>query len=241
MTLPKGVDHIHFETIDSTNLEARRRVRDCHAPIWITADEQTAGLGRRGRAWSTVSGNFAGSYLMPVTKPVQHQALYSFVAALGLYDACADVTGRAEAFTLKWPNDVLMNGAKIAGILLEAIGAPSHLVVGIGVNLRHDAEAGKLAEDAHPTASLGSDLDARGFLEVLSPHFQQYAARFQTEGFGPIRDAWLDRAAKRGEVITARLPNQEVTGVFRDVDNTGAMILENAEGRHTIAAGDVFF
>ena len=241
MALPAGVAHIHFETIESTNLEARRRAPDCIQPIWITADEQTAGIGRRGRAWSTQSGNFAGSYLMPVEGDMQTQALYSFVAALALFDACAKITGRPEAFSLKWPNDVLMHGAKVAGILLEALGTPTHLIIGIGVNLRHDAEASKLATDAHQTASLGSDLDAQGFLEFLAPAFEEHADRFRRKGFAPIRDTWLNRAAKRGELITARLPKTEITGVFEDIDETGAMILKNADGAHTIAAGDVFF
>ena len=116
LQLEGGQTHLHFGTIDSTNLEAKRRAADCDAPLWITADEQTAGIGRRGRAWSTAKGNFAGSLLLPVTEPAEKLAEYSFVAALALFDSFVDVTGRADEFTLKWPNDVLRGGAKIAGI-----------------------------------------------------------------------------------------------------------------------------
>ena len=233
--------HIHFDTIDSTNLEARRRAPECTAPIWITADEQTAGIGRRGRAWSTQSGNFAGTLLMPVDQPNDQLALYSFVAALALFDTVAEITKEPQRFSLKWPNDVLMDGKKLAGILLEAIGAPTHLIIGIGVNLRHGAEAEKLAPEAMEHAILGTDLTSQEVIKILAPAFEKRQHTFRDCGFAAIREAWLALAAKRGETITARLPNSEITGVFETIDETGALILTNAEGRHAIAAGDVFF
>ena len=242
MGLPAGLAHIHFDSIDSTNAEAQRQAAKATSPIWFTADEQTAGKGRRGRAWSTAHGNFAGTLLLPIQdEPIETLAEYSFVAALALYDACVAMTGEAAAFQLKWPNDVLMRGAKLAGILLETIGSPSHLAIGIGVNLRHDPEAQKLEADAMQVASLNQDMTATEFLEHLAPAFEKYRDLRKAQGFQAIRTAWLEKAAKRGETLRARLPNTEITGIFVDLDDQGALILENARGRHVIAAGDVFF
>jgi BirA family biotin operon repressor/biotin-[acetyl-CoA-carboxylase] ligase len=145
-------------------------------------------------------------------------ALRSFVASLALYDALVATTGRAEGFALKWPNDVLLNGGKLAGILLESAGSGaglSHFAIGIGVNLREAPEGSAVEPGALRPVSLLSEtgvaITPEAFLDLLAPAYARAEAQFVTYGFEPIRHAWLARAARLGK------------------------------GRHVIAAAEVFF
>ncbi len=140
-TWPAGIGREIHASLDSTNAEALRRAAAGEAgPLWIMARRQTAARGRRGRAWSAPEGNFGATLLL---RPPGDRALRSFVAALGLFDAMAMVTGRPELFALKWPNDVLLSGGKLAGILLEAVNGGA-LAIGLGVNLASAPEPGTL-------------------------------------------------------------------------------------------------
>lgn len=228
--------------------EAARRVTDAQGPTWITTDQQTAGRGRRGRAWVNPPGNFAGTLLMRPEGGPQLAALRSFVAALALHDAFIAATWRSESFALKWPNDVLLNGGKVAGILLESLGAGgqiSHLSIGVGVNLVAAPPRAQVEERALTPVDLMSEtgiaIDPEDFLLLLAPAFDRYERQLTTYGFAPIREAWLARAAKLGEVITARIGSEEVTGTFDTVDATGNLVLTTPKGRRAIAAADVFF
>lgn len=228
--------------------EAARRTTECAGPTWITTDRQTAGRGRRGRVWVNPQGNFAATLLMRPAGGPQLAALRSFVAALALYDAFVGATGRPECFALKWPNDVLLNGGKVAGILLESLGSGgqvSHLAIGVGVNLVVAPPAEMVEPGAVTPVSLLSETGARvtpdEFLDLLAPAFDRYERQLATYGFAPIREAWLARAAKLGEVITARTGSEEITGTFETVDATGNLVLTTPKGRRAIAAADVFF
>lgn len=243
---PEGVQRAVFAELDSSNAEALRRAAG--GAQWILALNQTAARGRRGRAWSQPAGNFGASLLLPVMGPPAAAALRSFVAALGLYDALVDATGRAELFALKWPNDVLLTGRKLAGILLETGGAlpgGTALVIGFGVNLRAVPDAAVLEPDAARPISLlegsGIDIKPEEFLDLLAPAVAHWEGRLQREGFAPVRSAWLGRAARLGEPITARLPGRSVSGRFETIDETGALVLGTAEGRVVLPAGDVYF
>jgi len=175
-------------------------------------------------------------------------ALRSFVAALALFDACVALTGRSVGFALKWPNDVLLNGGKLAGILLESSGqgaGVAHLSVGIGVNLVaappvEAVEAGAL-RPVSLLSETGIEVTAQEFLEALAPAFAGYEAQLVTYGFDPIRAAWLDRAARLGQRITARTGNSETTGRFETVDGRGNLVLMTAKGRVSIPAADIYF
>lgn len=237
---PAGVGRCVLAEIDSTNAEAARRAAHFNGPEWILALRQKAGRGRRGRVWHDPAGNFAASYLFRPELPPAQAALYSFVASLALYDALADATGRAEAFALKWPNDVLLHGAKLAGILLEASGP--YLAIGIGVNLaaHPDAEDGAL----RPVSLLGETglrLGAEDFLDLLAPTFARWQAQFTTYGFAHIRTAWLARAARLGEPIVARTVSDTHHGTFDGIDDTGALVLRTHQGVRAIPAADVYF
>ncbi len=233
---------------DSTNAEAARRMCDTVSPIWIHALRQTAARGRRGRRWVFPEGNFAATLLLRLSEPPATAALRGFVAGLALLDALVAITGHVGGFALKWPNDVLLNGGKLAGILLEGLGqgeASRYLAIGIGVNLA-EAPAGAEIEPgalrpvclAHET---GHAVTPAELLAALAPAYARWDRRFATEGFAPVRETWLTRAARLGRTVTARTPSEEINGVFETIDASGALVLRTPESRRTVAAADVFF
>lgn len=241
---PAGYRHVHFETIGSTNDEARKLAGAGEGwPIWITADEQTAGRGRRGRAWVSPKGNLMSTLLLNPRAPAAVCAQLSFVSALASAETVAHFAPNADV-KVKWPNDVLANGRKISGILLESAsagGEPYFLAIGIGINLAHfppDTEfpATSLAALSVRTPPVSETLGQ------LAAHFARWYEVWSGQGFVPVRDAWLARAANLGGRIRARLANEETSGVFEGIDETGALLLrETADRVRAIAAGEVFF
>lgn len=235
-------------SVDSTNAEAARRAPSMREPTWIIAEEQTGGRGRRGRAWSSPRGNFYATLVLHPQEPPEVIALRSFVAAVALRDACVTLTGLASAFALKWPNDVLLNGGKLAGILLESAGQGSrlgHLAIGIGVNLIAAPPQSQVEPGAVRPVSLLGETGLRvtpdAFLDVLGPAYARWEAIFQTQGFAPVRHAWLAHAAKLGEVIRARTGVATREGIFETIDATGALVLRTSEAALAIPAAEVFF
>lgn len=243
--LPGGVRAEILETIDSTNLEARRRIGSGDTgPVWITARRQTAGRGRQGRAWESPEGSFAATYLTRSDLSPAETALTGYVAALAVADALGTLAATADV-SLKWPNDVLLNGAKISGILLEsqpgAPRSPFPLMVGIGINLA-DAPPQHLTRWRATSilAETGHTPTVEETLVALAESFEHWRARFLADGFPPIRDAWIARAAHLGAQIEVRQDNETLTGLFTDLDGDGALVLQVGARRYTILAGDVF-
>lgn len=245
---PEGVARHVLGRVDSTMTEASRLAPNLSGPAWVFAKEQTAGRGRRGRDWRMPAGNFAATYVFrpPVTPPTA--ALYSFVAALALDAALARIAGPHARLSIKWPNDVLLNGGKVAGILLESIGTGGivgHLAIGIGVNLVEAPPAAMLEPGAVKAVSLagetGVTIAPEDFLPLLAQEFERLARQFETYGFAPIRQAWLSRAARLGTRITARTGAATYEGVFDTIDETGALILRDETGARAIAAAEIFF
>ncbi|MBI3676561.1 MAG: biotin--[acetyl-CoA-carboxylase] ligase [Proteobacteria bacterium] len=241
---PEGYALKHFDVIDSTNEEARRMAAaGAKAPVWIAADRQTAGRGRRGRAWDSPSGNLAATVLIDPGKPVAQCAQLSFAAALAVSDTVS-VYAPHHDVQVKWPNDVLADGRKIAGILLESASSgavPQWLAIGIGVNLAQHP-----TDTEFPATSLSAlrvaAPSARDALTQLAASFAKWYDIWRAKGFSPIRDTWLSRAAMLGSRIRARLTNEETTGVFEGIDDSGALILRESAGKsRVIAAGEVFF
>lgn len=247
---PSGVARRVLTETDSTMAEAARRAaHGLPGPEWTLALHQTAARGRRGRPWAMPPGNFAASLLMrPDCRPAE-AALRSFVAALALREALLAAGVDPADVALKWPNDVLLRGGKLAGILLEAQGdgqgGVAHLIVGVGVNLAAAPEPTELEPGALSPVSLrgatGIGIAPEPFLDLLGAAFDRLDRQLATHGFAPIRAAWLEAAARLGQPITARLPNETLTGTFRDVDETGNLVLETANGRRPIAAAEIFF
>lgn len=248
MGWPQDYGRVILPEIDSTNAEALRRAQEMAGPTWVFAHRQTRGRGRRGRAWADPAGNFAASLLLRPASGPEHAALYSFVASLALFEACSALTGTPQRFSLKWPNDVLLDGGKLAGILLESSATARDglvLVIGIGVNLAHAPEGGQLEGGALRPVALAAEtgllMPAEAFLGELAQHFASFDRQFQQAGFAPIRTAWLQRAARLGQVITARTMRDSFTGTFETIDETGNLVLHTAQGRQAIAAADVFW
>ncbi len=259
---PVGYGRIILPEVDSTLNEASRQAPSLAGPTWILAHRQTAGRGRRGRAWVDPVGNFAATLVMRPEGGPERAALRSFIAALALYDAVCDccpgldpgpsgnnserprIKSGAARIALKWPNDVLLNGGKLAGILLES-NSTGTLSIGVGVNLLNAPDATQIEERAVPPVSLlsetGVDVTPEDFLNALAPAFARYETQFNAYGFAPIRTAWLDRAARLGQVITARMGTTEQTGTFETVDDSGALILRTNQGLQAIPAGEVHF
>ncbi|MFY0616868.1 biotin--[acetyl-CoA-carboxylase] ligase [Shimia sp.] len=246
---PEGYGRRILAEVDSTNAEAARIAPELAGPEWILGLRQTQGRGRRGRAWIDPLGNFAATLVMRPTESPDQVALRSFVTSLALYDAFGTVTGRTDGLSLKWPNDVLLNGGKVAGILLESAGmvggVVSHIAIGIGVNLAHAPDAAVVEKHATRPVSLLSETGAlvqpEEFLEALASAYARWETQFVTYGFEPIRSAWMSRAARIGEVITARTTRDETTGTFETVDSKGNLVLKTAKGRVAIPAADIFF
>jgi BirA family biotin operon repressor/biotin-[acetyl-CoA-carboxylase] ligase len=240
---PDGYGLATFDEIDSTNAEARRRaVAGESGPLWIAAARQSAGRGRRGRTWISPPGNLAATLLLRPEKAAGECAQLSFVAAIAAADMIAAHTGDVA---VKWPNDVLAGGRKIAGILLEAETAQGTatpwLAIGIGVNLAHFPPGTEFP--ATSLAALGATPPPpREALTALAANLAKWYDIWRADGFAPIRDAWLARAGGLGARIRARLQNEEASGVFEGLDETGALLLNQGHGRvRTIAAGEVFF
>lgn len=243
---PQGVARILLDSVDSTNAYATRLAPI--APTWIMAAEQTGGRGRRGRPWRSPRGNFYATLALQPTESADLVALRSFAAALALRQACAGLMGMDAGLALKWPNDVLLNGGKLAGILLESSGAGpriTQLSIGIGVNLIAAPSPDQVEPGAVAPVSLLSETGIRvtpeTFLTALARAYARWEARFQAEGFAPLRAEWLAHAARLGETITARTGTDNLQGVFDGIDEDGALILTTAHGRRAIPAAEIFF
>lgn len=234
-----------YAELDSTNAEARRRAEAGAAgPVWISAGLQTAGRGRRGRAWSTATGNLAATLLTLTDRPPAEAAQLSFVAALAACDL-ADTCLGVGAARLKWPNDVLVHGRKAVGILVES-GARADgrlwLAVGIGVNLKHAPMDTERPATAFAEHMAGPPPEPLAALEVLADAFERWRSAWAVQGFAPIAADWTARASGLGQRCEARLPNRTLSGVAEGLDNDGALRLRLDDGAlERITAGDVFF
>lgn len=252
-SLPAGVDHLNFEEIDSTNSEARRRAEQAQkdgapiTPLWITAKRQTAGRGRQGRVWSSGQGqNFAGTLLIDPACDPSSAANLSFVTAIAVHEAvCAIADDAALQIQLKWPNDVLVNGAKISGILLEsasgADGTIPWLAIGIGINLAEHPEG--TPYPATSFAALNKSVPApEAMLSALAHSFDKWLSVWRVDGFGPVRSRWLEVARGLYGPIRVRFAEQEFHGTFQGLDHDGALMLRLDDGTEKlVTAGDVFF
>ncbi|WP_342075279.1 biotin--[acetyl-CoA-carboxylase] ligase [Yoonia sp. SS1-5] len=242
---PEGYARVVLDSVDSTMSEAARRADSITKPTWIMAKTQTAARGRRGRPWVVPSGNLNATLVFNPGATPAEAAKRSFLAANALYQALA-IYVPAEKLALKWPNDVLLSGGKVAGILLESSGQGPFvdwLSVGIGVNLRHVPEGVTEASFA-PTSLMaagGWEVDPEDFLTILADAYATQEDKLRHFGFERIRDDWLANAARLGDVITARTGTKDVTGIFDTIDKDGNLVLITGTGPCAIAAADVFF
>ena len=243
--LPKGYQLRHLAEVDSTNEEARRMAAAHETvPTWILADSQTAGRGRRGRAWQSPVGNLMTTLYLPISFDAVKAGQLAFVAGLALERTVSALIGERAQASLKWPNDVLVHGKKASGILLESAMRDNKidwLAIGLGLNLAHHPD-----DTPYPATSLAAYMDTPAnnlaALEILARAFDEVFRQWRNGGFGPVLQAWRSVAHGLGGPIVATLENEQFEGIFKDIDEKGALILQTAAGDTiTIDAGDVFF
>jgi BirA family biotin operon repressor/biotin-[acetyl-CoA-carboxylase] ligase len=242
-----GYRREHHDSLTSTNARALDAARaGAGGRLWVTAGEQTAGRGRRGRNWTTGAGNLAASLLLIDPAPRSLAPTVSFVAAVALHQAVVDLVGpaAAERLTLKWPNDLLLDRTKVAGILIEGEGLAAGafaVVIGIGVNcISHpDIGGGQAAGDL---AGHGLPVDAETLFGRLTMRMDEELRLWDRgRGFAAVREAWLARAIGVGEPIRVNLADGPVAGRFESLDAEGRLVLLRADGRRqSVGAGDVF-
>lgn len=235
-----------FSSIGSTNAQALQEAQQGAAgSVWYVTKDQRSGRGRRGRQWSTQQGNLAATLLLIHDYPLELAATLSFVAGLSLVEAIESLLPDTDMnFQLKWPNDVLADGAKLSGILLESAllkDGRKALVIGIGVNVLHKPEGVPYA-----VTSLCQAGYTQGAEQVLAALAERFAENFALwnggQGMDDIRNAWLKRAARLGEVIRVQNGEDVIEGVFTSIDAEGHLILSLPQGRkQVISAGDIFF
>jgi BirA family biotin operon repressor/biotin-[acetyl-CoA-carboxylase] ligase len=231
-----------LDRVDSTNTEALRRTSAGErGPLWIVARQQTAGRGRRGRAWISAPGNLHTTLLLTDPSPPAAAPQLGFVASLAIHDAAsAAAPALATSLALKWPNDLLCRGRKVAGILVEGEGAPIAVAIGIGMNCRHHPEGTEYP--ATDFAAHGIAVTADALFDALAIAMQERLAQWNRgNSFMVIRGAWLARASGLGEHLRVRLAGRETSGSFESIDETGRLMLRHGNGSlEAIAAGEVF-
>ncbi|MEM8935590.1 MAG: biotin--[acetyl-CoA-carboxylase] ligase [Pseudomonadota bacterium] len=240
--LSSGAALTVFDEIASTNQEAKKRIEEgARGPEWVLARRQTQGYGRRGRAWEQATGDFSATLLLTPSAPVSRFGELAFVVALAV-GAAIEVETAPRAVTLKWPNDVLVEGAKAAGILIETAQHADgvSLAIGIGVNIISVPD-----DVAYPATCISSPdappISPEVLLKRIDSHLFAYLKRWERDGFAPIRSAWMERAAGIGEPATVNLPAESLEGVIEGIDEHGALLLRLGDETRIIAAADVFF
>jgi BirA family biotin operon repressor/biotin-[acetyl-CoA-carboxylase] ligase len=243
-----------FDQVGSTNTEAMARARNSDGgAIWFVTTEQTAGKGRRQRAWIAPRGNLASSVLEIIDVPPATAATLGFAAGLSIATALQAVSVEANLrragadpmkFLLKWPNDVLVEKQKLVGISLEAeAAADSRLAVVVGIGTNVVAAPTGTPTPATSLAALGVHVGAEELFSVLSDAWVEFRGIWDNgRGFAEIRRLWLERAAGLGEPVAIQTGNATIAGTFETIDETGCLIVRTADGKHLpIAAGEVYF
>jgi BirA family biotin operon repressor/biotin-[acetyl-CoA-carboxylase] ligase len=242
--LPAGWKLMAFETLDSTNSALARLVEsgaELTEGTLMWAGAQTGGRGRSGRTWESPAGNVYASYLIEAPARSADAPQLGFVAARAVADTILDLPRHNTAppkVTCKWPNDVLVEGAKVAGILPEMAGR--WIILGIGVNLKAVA----VANPTYPVTALSDhhiDSTAAHVLTVLSRFLAAGLATWREKGFTATREAWLEMGPEIGSPVSVNPGKGIITGTFGGLDTDGALILDSAGGRQRVLAGDVLF
>ena len=226
----------HHDQIGSTNDEARRLALEGapHGTV-IHADEQIAGRGRLSHTWFSPPGNLYLSVVLRTGQPASRCSELSFLAALAVADTVETLLPRQIRAMLKWPNDVLVNGAKIAGILLEQVDDAT--IMGVGLNVL-EAPSNTAYKTTTVVANAGiATVD--GARDILLDRLAYHLSSWQTNGFPPIREQWLNRSYPIGAAIRANAGGQPVAGHFAGLDDDGALLLDTNQGRQRIVAGEV--
>ncbi|MGL4489120.1 MAG: biotin--[acetyl-CoA-carboxylase] ligase [Rhizobiaceae bacterium] len=240
-----GWRHRHLDETGSTNTDCLSAAKAGDAgDLWITAGRQLSGRGRLGRQWVSEPGNLYASALLIDAAPTVRLGTLPFVCALALYATLADLPGLAsDRIKIKWPNDILIDGAKISGLLIESEATPTGTAIacGFGINIAHHPD-----NALYPTtdlASLGLTVSPPTLFSALATNFAAMLNVWDRgKGFAKIREEWLRHAKGIGEAITINLSSGRLEGTFVDIDAQGCLVFRGAMGEEQIiSAGDVFF
>lgn len=230
----------------STNTEAMALAQKGDAGnLWITARRQLKGRGRRGRNWVSETGNLYASLLLIDPAPKDALSNLPLVAVVGVYDALRPYfTATPQALAIKWPNDILVDGAKINGILLESSflsGGQLAVVIGCGINCVHHPDNPHYP--ATDLASCGIDVSVEDLFAGLAATMAGAISLWNRgAGFAAIREKWVLAARGIGEQVKINHPDGEVAGMFEEIDRDGYLCLKLDDGtRQKISAGDLFF
>ncbi len=241
----EGFRHIALDDVLSTNLECLERARAGEpGRLWITAERQTGGRGRRGRSWISERGNLYASLMLIDPGPMSALSTLPLAISLALFDALRPVLPFDRDLSIKWPNDLLIDGKKVSGILLEGEVLPNGryaLVIGCGVNVAHFPD-----DVAYATTCLvkeGSYVTVPELFSRLYSSTENILNIWNSgRGIKQIVAMWRESAMGIGEKITVNLPTHSISGIFADIDENGMLLLDQGDGGlKTIAAGDVFF
>src|SRR3990170_31788 len=229
--LPSGYRLVRLESVDSTNAEAKRRAEAGEpGPLWIWSARQSHGRGRGGREWASQYGNLFASLLLSLNCPLRIAGQLALLAGVVTFDTVAKLVGddARQELLLKWPNDVLLGGGKVAGMLLENAGDATEkrgaVVIGTGINLTTHPEVSPQA--ATSLAVHGGTATAQEALEVLAATTDEWLRRGgEGASFPTVRRAWLDRAGPTGRPLRVHLNGDEAEGIFAGLDSAGALRL----------------
>jgi BirA family biotin operon repressor/biotin-[acetyl-CoA-carboxylase] ligase len=239
-----------FDQIDSTNEEAKRLVKEgvC-SDFVIWAKSQTGGRGRSGRNWVSNPGNLYLSILLFEKDHIKYNAELSFVVAVAIGEMLYKILPKDKIINYKWPNDVLINDKKISGILLESLLIknslnPSHLIIGVGINVESTPllknQANYLATSLFEESI--EDVDVNKVIDEFMKSFICWLNIWEKEGFSSIRKKWLERCKAIDEVITVVFGNNRISGIFKDITESGALRVILAGGQeYLINSGEFFY
>lgn len=229
--------YFEFKEVGSTNDKIREYCQSEGQRVVVRADTQTAGRGRWGRSWQSAAGNLFFSAAFEFD--IKEAGKLAFICSLSLLQALKKIAPSADIL-LKWPNDVLLNGAKVSGILLEK-GEGNYIIAGIGVNV---AVAPKVENAVYKITSLADaaiKTTAPELMLLFMESFSQNLSLLQTKGFAVLRTEWLKYAKNLGKEIIVRQNGKEWKGVFAGIDEDAVLLMQTPAGVRKILAGDVFF
>lgn len=229
--------YFEFKEVGSTNDKIREYCQSEGQCVVVRADTQTAGRGRWGRSWQSAAGNLFFSAAFEFD--IKEAGKLAFICSLSLLQALKKIAPSADIL-LKWPNDVLLNGAKVSGILLEK-GEENYIIAGIGVNV---AVAPKVENAVYKITSLADaaiKTTAPELMLLFMESFSQNLSLLQTKGFAVLRTEWLKYAKNLGKEIIVRQNGKEWKGVFAGIDEDAVLLMQTPAGVRKILAGDVFF
>ena len=236
-----------YESIDSTNSEAKRLAAQATPATWILGLQQTDGRARGKKRWYSLSKNFTSSLLFYPNIEESKLPFFSFVAGVAMFDTLVKVGVNSNHLCLKWPNDLLLNKKKIGGILLESVcldwTKQKALIVGFGLNLVSCPNQSELEIDALSADHLGSILEkvpnAEEFLKILMPVFDKWSRLLLNREFSRINDAFLQRTIPVGTQIKVKTLNKSTIGNFFGLNEDGSLVLNCSSGRMLVSAGDI--